>query len=55
MSVKLDGPRPLKVTYRSEGKIRRENTFDLSADGKTNQGNGCHARSVSIDNGDSFR
>jgi hypothetical protein len=35
MSVKLDGPRTLKVTYRSEGKIRRENTFDLSADGKT--------------------
>jgi len=35
MSVKQEGPHTLKVTYRSEGKIRRENTFQLSPDGKT--------------------
>jgi hypothetical protein len=35
MAVKLEGSRTLKVTYRAEGKIRRENTFELSPDGKT--------------------
>lgn len=34
MSVKLADPHTLKVTYRSDGKVRRENTFVLSADGK---------------------
>ncbi len=34
MAVKLEGPRTLKVTYRTDGKIRRENTFELSPDGK---------------------
>ncbi len=34
MSVKMDGPRTLKVTYRGpDGKVRRENTFVLSPDG----------------------
>lgn len=35
MSVKQDGPRTLKVTYSNDGKTFRENTFILSADGKT--------------------
>ena len=35
MAVKMEGTHTLKVTYRSEGKIRRENTFELSPDGKT--------------------
>jgi hypothetical protein len=36
MEVKLDGPRTLKVTYRDkDGKLQRENTFALSANGKT--------------------
>ncbi|HEY4046803.1 MAG TPA: hypothetical protein VGM27_08055 [Acidobacteriaceae bacterium] len=35
MAVKMEGPHTLKVTYRSEGKIRRENTFELTPDGKT--------------------
>ena len=35
MSVKQDGPRTLKVTYSNEGKVARENTFVLSADGKS--------------------
>ncbi len=35
MSVKLADPHTLKVTYSSDGKVRRENTFVLSADGKT--------------------
>jgi len=34
MSVKLADPNTLKVTYRSDGKVRRENTFVLSANGK---------------------
>jgi hypothetical protein len=34
MSVKLADPHTLKVTYRSDGKVRRENTFVLSADEK---------------------
>ena len=35
ISVKQTDPHTLKVTYRSDGKVRRENTFVLSADGKT--------------------
>lgn len=35
MSVKLVDPHTLKVTYSADGKVRRENTFALSADGKT--------------------
>lgn len=36
VSVKLAGPHTLKVTYRdTTDKIRRENTFTLSADGKS--------------------
>jgi hypothetical protein len=35
MAVKLADPHTLKVTYSSDGKVRRENTFVLSADGKT--------------------
>ena len=35
MSVKQIDPHTLKVTYSSDGKVRRENTFVLSADGKT--------------------
>jgi len=36
MSVKLVDAHTLKVTYKdSEGKVRRENTFALSQDGKT--------------------
>ena len=36
MSVKLANPHTLKVIYKdSEGKVRRENTFALSQDGKT--------------------
>ena len=35
MSVKQDGPRTLKVTYRNNGTVARENTFVLSSDGKT--------------------
>jgi hypothetical protein len=34
ISLKLADPHTLKVTYRSDGKVRRENTFVLSADGK---------------------
>ena len=34
MSVKLADSHTLKVTYSSDGKVRRENTFVLSADGK---------------------
>ena len=35
MSVKQVSPTTLKVTYRFDGEIRRENTFVLSPDGKT--------------------
>jgi hypothetical protein len=35
MSVKLEGPRTLKVTYSDHGKVQRENTFVLSPNGKT--------------------
>ena len=36
MSVKLADPHTLKVTYKgNDGKVRRENTFELSADGNT--------------------
>jgi hypothetical protein len=36
VALKLADPHTLKVTYRdSKGKIRRENTFVLSADGKS--------------------
>jgi hypothetical protein len=35
MAVKMEGPNTLKVIYRADGKIRRENTFELSPDGKT--------------------
>lgn len=35
MSVKMDGPHTLKVTYSSDGKVQRENTFILSSNGKT--------------------
>jgi hypothetical protein len=35
MALKQEGSHTLKVTYRAEGKIRRENTFELSPDGKT--------------------
>jgi hypothetical protein len=35
MAVKQEGSHTLKVTYRTGGKIRRENTFELSPDGKT--------------------
>jgi hypothetical protein len=35
MSVKREGPRTLKVTYSDHGKVTRENTFVLSANGKT--------------------
>lgn len=35
ISTKLDDPHTLKVTYSSDGKVRRENTFLLSSDGKT--------------------
>jgi len=36
MSVKLADPHTLKVTYKDEhAKVRRENTFALSADGKS--------------------
>jgi len=34
MSVKLDGPHTLKVTYSNNGEVQRENTFVLSPDGK---------------------
>jgi hypothetical protein len=34
MAVKLADPHTLKVTYSTDGKVRRENTFVLSADGK---------------------
>ena len=35
MSVRMDGSRTLKVTYKDDaGKVRRQNTFVLSADGK---------------------
>lgn len=36
MSVKMAGPHTLKVTYKGDdGKVRRENTFELSPDGRT--------------------
>jgi hypothetical protein len=35
MSVQLADPHTLKVTYRSDGQVRRENTFALSDDGQT--------------------
>jgi hypothetical protein len=35
MSVKLADPHTLKVTYKGDGQVRRENTFVLSVDGKT--------------------
>lgn len=36
MAAKMDGPQRLKVTYTgSDGKVRRDNTFELSPDGKT--------------------
>ncbi|MBS1800203.1 MAG: hypothetical protein JSS95_10290 [Acidobacteria bacterium] len=35
ISIKLADPHTLKVTYSVDGKVRRENTFILSADGKT--------------------
>lgn len=35
MSVKLADPHTLKVTYSSDGKVRRNNTFVLSADAKS--------------------
>jgi hypothetical protein len=35
MSCKLDDPKTLKVTYSNDGKVDRENTFALSADGNT--------------------
>lgn len=36
ISVKPDGSNTLKVTYRdNDGKLQRENTFELSGDGKT--------------------
>lgn len=35
MSVRLADARTLKVTYKSDGKVRRENTFALSEDGST--------------------
>jgi hypothetical protein len=36
MTAKMDGPRTLKVTYSDkDGKVQRENTFVLSANGKT--------------------
>jgi hypothetical protein len=36
MTVKMEGPRTMKVIYTgSDGKMRRDNTFELSPDGKT--------------------
>jgi hypothetical protein len=35
IAVRLIDPHTLKVVYRMDGKIRRENTFALSLDGKT--------------------
>ncbi len=35
VAIKLVDPHTLKVVYRTDGKIRRENTFVLSPDGKT--------------------
>lgn len=35
VAIKLADPHTLKVTYSGDGKVRRENTFVLSADGKT--------------------
>jgi hypothetical protein len=34
MSVKMEGPRTLKVTYSNHGEVQRANTFVLSPDGK---------------------
>jgi hypothetical protein len=34
MSVKMEGPRTLKVTYSDHGEVQRVNTFVLSPDGK---------------------
>jgi hypothetical protein len=35
MACKMDGPKTLKVTYSNDGKVQRENSFVLSADGNT--------------------
>ena len=35
MAVRLADPHTLKVTYKGDGMVRRENTFVLSEDGKT--------------------
>lgn len=36
MAAKMAGPHTMKVTYAGgDGKVRRDNTFELSADGKT--------------------
>jgi hypothetical protein len=35
MTMKLDDPHTLKVTYSNNGKVARENTLVLSSDGKT--------------------
>lgn len=37
MSCKLDNPNTLKVTYRNNGEVARENTFVLSPDGQSVQ------------------
>lgn len=37
MSCKLDNPNTLKVTYRNNGEVARENTFILSPDGQSVQ------------------
>lgn len=35
VAISLADPHTLKVTYRADGQVRRENTFVLSQDGKT--------------------
>lgn len=35
VSIKLDDPHTLKVTYSNNGQVQRENTFVLSEDGKS--------------------
>lgn len=37
VAATMAGPKTLKVTYRGDGKVRRENTFVLSDDGKSIQ------------------
>jgi len=37
MSIKLEDPHTLKVTYYDDGKVRRQNTFILSQDGSAIQ------------------